>query len=265
ALRIVATRGALIERLVGVGGMLAVHAGEAELRPLLGEDLWLAAVNGPAACSVSGTPAALAALAARLDGLSIGHQPLATSHAFHSGLLDPVLGPFRRAFDSVALRAPSLPWVSNLSGDWVTARQATDPAYWVEHLRATVRFADGLDTLAAGGPCVLLEVGPGQMLGGLARAHFGPRGLPAAFASLPHRRSSSSAEQSLREALGGLWRHGVEIDWQRYYGGERRQRIALPTYPFQRQRYWVEAETAREPLEETPAAAARGARRHAGR
>ncbi|WP_186014296.1 non-ribosomal peptide synthetase/type I polyketide synthase [Burkholderia gladioli] len=265
ALRIVATRGALIERLAGVGGMLAVHAGEAELRPLLGEDLWLAAVNGPAACSVSGTPAALAALAARLDGLSIGHQPLATSHAFHSGLLDPVLGPFRRAFDSVALRAPSLPWVSNLSGDWVTARQATDPAYWVEHLRATVRFADGLDTLAAGGPCVLLEVGPGRMLGGLARAHFGPRGLPAAFASLPHRRSSSSAEQSLREALGGLWRHGVEIDWQRYYGGERRQRIALPTYPFQRQRYWVEAETAREPLEETPAAAARGARRHAGR
>ncbi|OFA06941.1 hybrid non-ribosomal peptide synthetase/type I polyketide synthase [Duganella sp. HH101] len=238
ALALVARRGALVARLPG-GAMLAVQASEAQLIPLLGDDVWLAAVNGPAACSVAGSAPALQRFAERLLSLQLAHQTLPTSHAFHSGLMQPALADFARAFDGVTLRAPRLPFLSNVSGGWITAAQATDPAYWVAHLRQTVRFSDCLATLLASRTATLLEVGPGRALCALARQQSAQ--AIVAIATQPHAKSAATQVDALLDALGRIWGHGHDVDWAAFHDGYARRRIPLPTYPFERKRYWVDA------------------------
>ncbi|MCB1058287.1 MAG: SDR family NAD(P)-dependent oxidoreductase, partial [Acidobacteria bacterium] len=171
-----------------------------------------------------------------------------TSHAFHSRMMEPILDAFRGEVERCTLSAPAIPVVSNLTGTWLTADQATDPGYWASHLRAAVRFADGVTTLAgqtpSGGaeaeraPSWLLEVGPGQTLATLARHGFEPSRV---VASSPHPRDPKPSPAVLLEALGRLWLAGVEVDWQGFWHGQRRRRVPLPAYPFQRKRYWLEA------------------------
>ena len=239
ALMLVATRGRLMQRMP-VGAMLAVSLPEDQLRPLLGQHLSLAAVNGPAQCVVAGPPRALIELEQRLAAQGTDYRRLHTSHAFHSQMMEPVLEPFINKVRTIQLRAPRLPYVSNLTGTWITSEQATNPDYWARHLREAVRFADGVAELLKEPNLILLEVGPGQTLSTLARQH--PARIPgqSVLTTLRHPQDQQSDTAFLLGSLGQLWLAGVAIDWAGFYSAERRRRLPLPTYPFERQRYWVE-------------------------
>lgn len=237
ALGIVVLRGELLEGL-GDSGMLSVPLSEAELQPLLGERLDLAAVNGPELCLVSGRSEDLEPLERTLAAREVECRRLHIAGASHCRLLDPVLDRFRAGLARVRFQPPTRPYVSNVTGTWVRPEDATDPESWVRHFRHCVRFSKGLATLLADGERIFLEVGPGQALTSLARQQ--PTKPRAALSSLRHPAEETSDLAFLRTALGRLWAAGAEIDWERVHGGARRNRVPLPTYPFERQRYWIE-------------------------
>jgi len=241
ALKLVAARGRLIEDLPG-GAMMAVPLPEGEVAPLLGTELSLAAVNGPSQCVVSGSEAAIEELRLTLAGRGLDGRRLTTSHAFHSRQMEALAEPFARHLRQVTLKPPEIPYLSNVTGRWVTAEEATDPAYWVRHLRGTVRFADGLAGLLAEPDRVLLEVGPGHALTRLARrrAELSDRLAVASLDLKPSAGAEQPEPAALLAALGRLWMAGVPVDWPGFYAGERRRRVPLPSYPFERRRYWVE-------------------------
>ena len=238
ALALVAARGRLMGGLPA-GAMLGVQASETEIVPLLGGDLSLAAVNGPSACVVSGPAEAVEALADRLQARGVHHRHLHTSHAFHSAMMDPVLEAFTAEVGKVELRAPRIPFVSNLTGTWITGAEATDPRYWVRHLRGAVRFGDGVRALLAEPGRLLLEVGPGNALANLARQSVPAGERRVVLASLPHPREEQPDTAVALRALGRLWLAGATVDWEAFVAGERRRRVPLPLYPFERQRYWL--------------------------
>jgi acyl transferase domain-containing protein/acyl carrier protein len=234
ALTLVAARGRLIQSLPP-GVMLSVAAGEADLPPL--GEVALAAVNAPASVVLSGAPAAMAEMEAALQRRGLTATRLKTSHAFHSAMLEPILEPFLEQVRRIRLAPPRIPYLSSLTGTWIRAEEATDPRYWVEQMRRTVRFSAGVQELLHDGDRFFLEVGPGRALGSLVRRH-GERLADRTLASLPHARDAEPDTRALATALGRLYGHHLRIDWQAYYRGERRRRIPLPTYPFERQRYW---------------------------
>ncbi len=240
AVRLVGERGRLMAKSPA-GAMLAVHAGEAAIRALLGEDLWIAAVNSPDACAVSGTPEAIERLAAALRERSIDCQPLRVSRAFHSGLLNGVSGEFRACLERVRFGEPAIRFASNVTGDWITKEAAMDPGYWISHLLGAVRFADCAQTVAKDGDGVWIEVGPGRTLANLVQFGLAPDPARAVVATLPDVRLKVTPRQAMAAALGQLWAHGVRIDWRALHEGEARRRIPLPTYAFERERHWVEA------------------------
>ena len=238
ALPLVAARGRLMQCLPP-GAMTAVALPEEKVRPLLSAELSIAAVNAPSLCTVSGPAEAVDAVAARLAAMGLECRRLHTSHAFHSAMMEPVLREFAAEVAKVGLRPPRLRFVSNVTGDWVTDEQATDPEYWASHLRQPVRFAAGLASLLAEPRTALLEVGPGETLSMLARRQSG--GAPAALAlsSMRHPQAAAADLSVLLQTAGRLWLAGVRIDWPRLHARPRR-RVALPTYPFERERHWVE-------------------------
>ncbi|MFY1831620.1 SDR family NAD(P)-dependent oxidoreductase [Myxococcus fulvus] len=250
ALALVVARGRLMQALPP-GAMLAVPLSEQELTPLLGGTrLSLAAVNAPSSCVVSGTIEAITALRQQLETRGLGGNLLETSHAFHSEMMEPVLAPFAEQLRRLRLDAPRTPIVSNLTGTWLTAAQATDPDYWVQHLRRTVRFSAGVGVLLEDRQRALLEVGPGRTLSQLVRKHPGRAPAQAVFSSLPHPREQASDLSSVLETLGLLWLEGLSVDWPKAQRDARPHRVPLPTYPFERQRYWIDparAETAEAP------------------
>jgi amino acid adenylation domain-containing protein len=239
ALGLVAARGRLMQE-APPGAMLSVPLAESAVRPLLGGGLELAAVNTPSLVAVAGGEEAVAALASRLAARGVACRRLHTSHAFHSASMEPVLGRFRAAFTGLTLRAPQIPFLSNRTGTWIRAEEATDPGYWVAHLRHPVRFSEGLVELFGRPELVLLEVGPGRALASLAGQHpRRPAGQPV-LASLPAARQEGREIETILRTLGQLWLAGVEVDWRRFHAHERRRRLALPTYPFERRRFWIE-------------------------
>jgi amino acid adenylation domain-containing protein len=239
ALAVVAVRGRLMGQMPP-GAMLGVPLPEADVLPLLGEELSLAAVNRPSVSVVSGPVEAIEELAARLTGEGLACRRLHTSHAFHSRMMEPVLAPFLEQVKRVRLEPPRLPFLSNVTGTWIRPEEATDPAYWVRQLRQAVRFADGVALLLAEPHRILLEVGPGNTLSTLARQH--PAAVPghAMIASLRHPKQADPDAAFLLHALARFWLAGGEVDWTAFWAGERRRRTALPTYPFERRRYWVD-------------------------
>jgi acyl transferase domain-containing protein len=239
ALLLVAARGRLMQQMPH-GAMLGVPLSEAAVQPYLNERLSLAVVNGPTSCVIAGTPEAVEELQTRLAAAGIQGRPLHTSHAFHSFMMDPVLPAFREQVRRVRLNPPTLPYISNVTGTWITAAQATDPEYWVKHLRGTVRFGDGVRELLQDSTAILLEVGPGQTLSALARQHPAKSAQHVMLSTLRHPQEKSSDVAYLLNTIGRLWLAGVEIDWRAFYANERRQRVPLPTYPFERERYWIE-------------------------
>jgi phthiocerol/phenolphthiocerol synthesis type-I polyketide synthase E len=210
ALRLVAERGRLLE--VPGGAMLAVSLGERDLRTLLPATLSIAAINGPALCAVSGPAAEIEAFAARLTGQGIHAQTIHTAAAFHSAMMEPVLEKFREAVGRVALGAPAIPYVSNVTGTWMTMEDATDSAYWARHVRQTVRFWDGLQEITQAGDAVLLEVGPGHTLASLARQASNRNRPVQVLSSLRHPHEQQSDEAVLQATVGRLWLAGVPVD-----------------------------------------------------
>jgi non-ribosomal peptide synthase protein (TIGR01720 family) len=247
ALALVVARGRLMQQLPA-GAMLAVLLPEEDVLPRLGEAVSLAAVNGPALCTVSGPIEAVEEMAQRLAGEEIEFRRLRTSHAFHSEMMEPILEPFVREVEKVNLRPPEIPYISNVSGTWITAAETTAPDYWARHLRRAVRFADGIGELLRERERVLLEVGPGKTLVNMARQHPGAV-KERVIASLRHPKEEQPDEAFLLSSLGQLWFAGVQVDWQGFYAHERRLRVPLPTYPFERQRYWVEPGAVNELVE----------------
>jgi len=240
ALVLVARRARMIESLAA-GAMLALPLGEREVAPHLGAGLSLSAVNGGALSVVAGPLEAVAALERRLAADGLPSRRLRAPHAFHSAMMEPIAGAFHDLVASFDLSAPRIPYLSNVTGTWITAAEATDPGYWVRHLLQPVRFAEGVAELWREPERVLLEVGPGQSLGSLAlQASPGVGGGRVVLASLRAEHDRVPDEELLQRALARLWLAGVDIDWTGFYAGERRRRVPLPTYPFERQRFWIE-------------------------
>ena len=238
AVRLVAIRGQLMDRMPP-GAMLAVPLSELAIQRHLDGSLAVAAVNGPTSCVLSGPCERVDQLAAQLGADGTHCRRLQTSHAFHSAMMEPVVDRFVEAVLAVRLRAPQIPFISNVTGTWITAEAAMEPRYWGAHLRRPVRFSDGLRQLFETHDCILLEVGPGQTLGDLARQHPDRTQQPV-LASLPTSRSEQSDVGSLVSTLGALWLHGVDGDWNGFHADEDCHRVPLPTYPYERQSYWIE-------------------------
>jgi acyl transferase domain-containing protein/acyl carrier protein len=239
ALFLVARRAKLIQDLPA-GAMLAVPLPEAEVRPLLGDALSVSATNGPHLTVVGGPADAVDALARALEGKGASTIRLQTTHAFHSSMTEPAVAAFTALARQVKMSPPRIPYLSNVTGAWISPADLQDSAYWARHMRQTVRFAEGLTELLQDPTRLLLEVGPGATLGALARQHpDAPAGLVAA-STLRRASESLSDAEHLLEAVGRLWAAGAEVDWKSFCGGERRQRVELPTYPFERQRCWIE-------------------------
>ena len=242
ALGLIALRGRLMADLPG-GVMVSVRASEAELQPYLGAGLDLAAVNGAKACVLAGPEDAAAALLPVLEAAGFVTSRLHTSHAFHSQMMEPALAPFRDAVAKIKLRAPRIPILSTVIGDWLTDQEATDPDYWAGHMRRPVRFYDAMQTLWAEGRHIFLETGPGRTMATLAGQNPDRRRAQPALASLPHAQAENAdAHLSMLEAFGGLWANGYPVDWSRLEGDgpEPKRATGLPTYSFQRKRFWVE-------------------------
>ena len=237
-LRLVATRGRLMQQMER-GAMLSVRLGKERISAFLDERLSIAAWNSPSLCVVSGPIEAIDELEKRLELESVGCKRLRTSHAFHSAMMDPMLETFEAEVRGVSLRAPVIRYVSGVTGTWITPEEATDPGYWRNHCRMPVLFSDAAALLLDLPGAVLLEVGPGQTLTTLAHQQRGKRTTPI-VASMPERAAEAMASGSMLEALGRLWTVGVEPDWRRFWSQERRQRVSLPTYPFERKKHWIE-------------------------
>ncbi|MEH2211068.1 SDR family NAD(P)-dependent oxidoreductase [Nostoc sp.] len=271
ALALVAIRGRLMQQLP-VGAMLAVSLSKSEVQSLLKgnreqgtgngvggkevflpfiekaktklpgalleDSLSLAASNSPSSCVVSGTIEAIDTLQAQLTEQGINCRRLHTSHAFHSSMMDSILESYTQEVSKVNRNYPQIPFISNVTGNWITAEQATNPSYWAQQLRQTVLFGEGVQKLLQEPNCILLEVGPGRTLSTLAKQH--KQDELVALASMRHPQDSQSDMAFLLKTLGRLWLFGVPVDWSSFYAQERRYRLPLPTYPFERQRYWVE-------------------------
>ncbi|WP_036141304.1 hybrid non-ribosomal peptide synthetase/type I polyketide synthase [Luteibacter sp. 9135] len=244
ALRLVAARGRLMQDMPA-GAMLACRMAEDALQPLLAATgCSLAAVNGPMDMVASGDTGAIAQLRALLEERDIRCSLLRTSHAFHSWMMDPVLDAFRAELARVELKPPTRPFVSNVSGAFIADDQATSIDYWLSHLRGTVRFDAGIRTVLAdtrfiASARVLVEVGPGVTLSSLVQKQA-PKAKPV-VSTLRHPQVTDNDSDVLLRALGQLWLTGVDIDWAAVHGNTRPRRVPLPTYPFERQRYWIDA------------------------
>jgi acyl transferase domain-containing protein/acyl carrier protein len=241
ALTVVAVRGRLMQQM-STGAMLSISASAAEVKTFLNEDLSLAAINAPSLCVVSGSDDAIEKIAQKLTSKGIEYRRLHTSHAFHSHMMELMLEPFIAELQKVKLNPPQIPFISNLTGTWISADQATSPNYWAQHLRQTVQFSSGLSVLLQETGRILLEVGPGRTLCTLVKQHTQQAAGQVVLPSLRHPQEDKSDAALLLNILGRLWLAGVEVNWSGFYTHEQRYRLPLPTYPFERQRYWIDAE-----------------------
>ena len=235
-------RGQLFDT-VPAGGMLSVALSTRALRPYLGAALDIAAINGPALTVVSGPQAALSALEARLLADDIDCQRLAIDIAAHSRMLEPILQKFEDYLHTVSLQAPQIPIVSNRSGTLLTAQQATDPAYWVAHLRETVQFGACMQNLSTEPERIYIEMGPGRALTALAQQSPQIR-RDQVISALPHPQDDCPDDKWFLGQLGRVWAMGGRFDWSQIWGQARRLRVPLPGYQFQRKPYFIQAQTA---------------------
>ena len=240
AVALVGQRARMIQELPP-GAMLAVPLPREEVSALLDGDLSLSGSNEPSLCVVAGPVEAMQRLERTLTGKKVPYRRLRTTHAFHSKMMSPIVEPLLELIRGFRLAPPTIPYLSNVTGTWITAQQATDPAYWAAHLCQEVRFAEGIAELSTRGGRILLEVGPGQTLGSFALQQSG-EGAAAKPIVLPTLRSSYDKQSDvafLLKTLGRLWQAGAPIDGEALFAGERRRRVPLPAYPFERRRYWA--------------------------
>jgi phthiocerol/phenolphthiocerol synthesis type-I polyketide synthase E len=243
ALELVAARGRLMQAMPR-GAMAAVQLNSERLASWLNEQgcaVEIAAINAPTTCAIAGAGDAIAECLSRLEAQGIESRLLHTSHAFHSSMLEPALKPFTAIVEKVALSPPTLRYISNVTGNWISPQQAVSPAYYAQHLRQTVQFEAGMRVLAKDETLHFLEVGPGNALTSLARLCIGMDGPRRASASVGPARDKSDEIGRMLETAGRLWLAGVPLDWTGLHGASRPKRVPLPTYPFERKSHWVEA------------------------
>jgi acyl transferase domain-containing protein/thioesterase domain-containing protein len=238
AIAIVCARGNLM-RKISSGAMLAVAQTEADITRWINDELSIAAVNSPEQCVISGSNEAIAELQGLLKKEGVASHRLETSHAFHSKTIDPIIDAFVEIVRARQLSPPQIPLISNVTGTWLKDEDATDPRYWARHLRHTVRFAEGLATLRAEPGTFLVEVGPGETLSTLGRQSGLKDARQRVFPSLPRSGEKKSDLVTILTALGNLWINGAAIDWEAFHSYESLHRIPLPTYPFQRRKFWM--------------------------
>jgi len=239
-LKIVRLRGVLFEELPK-GEMVSVGAGEEEVSRMLDAELSIAAVNGPQQVVVSGREGAIAKLCEKLERARIEHQRVQIDVAAHSQLVERILDRYEEYLRGVKKERPVRRFISNLSGKWVKEEEATDAGYWRRQLRECVRFSEGVKELVESGAEVMVEVGPGQTLSSLVKTQKGEKPVKWVIETIRRPKEEQDDREYLAAAIGKLWMAGMEIDWNRYYEREKRRRVGLPTYPFERQSYWIEA------------------------
>ncbi|MGC5009259.1 type I polyketide synthase [Streptosporangium sp. DT93] len=250
AASLVAARGRLLERVRG-GAMLAVFAGEDTVAPMLPASLSVAAINAPRSVVVTGPADALPGLVERLDALGIGHRAVPVPIAAHSSMLDGLLGEFRAHAGKLRYHPPAIPVISGITGRPVDGADGFDADYWTRHLRRTVRFADAVEHTLRWRDPLLIEVGPGRTLTGLVQETAAGRPVTA-LAALPGRRDEARPLTTLLEAVAGAWCAGAPVDWKALDDDPHARRTALPPYPFQRTRHWL------DPVTPEPSAQERG-------
>jgi acyl transferase domain-containing protein/pimeloyl-ACP methyl ester carboxylesterase/acyl carrier protein len=250
ACALVAARAALMDELPGGGAMVAIEASESEVAERLASlehRVALAAVNGPSAVVVSGEHEQVLELASVWEGMGRKVKRLQVSHAFHSPLMDGMLERFAEVAGALSFAAPQIPIVSNLTGKQATAEQVCDPTYWVRHVREAVRFGDGIGWLYGQGVRSFLELGPDGVLSAMTHACLvgdgdargdSPRGEEGVRAASMLRHGRAEAHTSMT-AIAEMWVGGVEVDWGALFEGSGARRVQLPTYAFQRRRYWL--------------------------
>ncbi len=248
ALATVCLRGRMMDAMEP-GAMTSVALDEKALAPYLLQGVSVAAFNSPRASVLSGSFAAIESVEAALTADAVSFRRLRTSHAFHSAMMQPMVAPFEAELSKLALQPPSMPFVSSVTGTWITPEQATSPRYWAEQIILPVRFGEAIGTLTQQGIDVLLEIGPGEALTALAlhQRRTGERSFTA-HASMPLARDASET-RSLRHVLATLWMEGVAVDWTTRFAARNARRISLPTYPFERKLHWIEP-PARGPIAE---------------
>ena len=246
AARLVASRGRRMGELPAGGAMLAIQASEEEARESIEgreAELSLAAINSPASVVVSGSAAAIGAVEEHWRAAGRKTKRLAVSHAFHSPLMEPMLAEFEAVARELTYHEPRLTIVSNLSGEVLAAERAMDPAYWVAHVREPVRFADAIACLEAKGATAYLEIGPDAVLTAMAQESVSVGSeRPPVFA--PSLRAERPEVESLSAAIAQAHAAGAGVDWEAFFAGSGAQRVPLPTYPFERQRFWLSAPSA---------------------
>lgn len=248
AMNLVYLRGQLFER-APEGGMLSIPLPLEEAKQYMSDSLDVAAVNSPELCVATGPKQELLALQQRLQEADIESTIVRIKVAAHSRMLDEILEDFRAYLKSIKLSVPSIPFTSNLTGDWISDEQAMDPNYWVDHLRNTVRFSDNVATVMRDEKRVFVEVGPGRTLTNLAMANLEPGTV--ARSSMRHPNEDASDSLVVKRTLGALWSSGAKIDWADYWEDEYRFRVALPTYAFEKKKHWVDVvEKSGEDLDE---------------
>jgi amino acid adenylation domain-containing protein len=250
ALKLVALRGKLMQQMP-TGSMLSVPLAEEQLKPLLEEanansdtddELSLSAVNTTAYCVVSGSHSAIDAFNEKLKETGCRCKRLHTSHAFHSVMMEPMLQEFKKKAKEISFNKPVIPYISNLTGKWITVEEAENPGYWTRHLRETVRFADGLTQLLKEANTIFLEVGPGRSLATFVRQHKNKKSAQLNLNLVRHPKENVSDTYYLLGRIGRLWLNGGKINWQQFHARERRLRVPLPTYPFEKNHYWLEGD-----------------------
>lgn len=239
ALKLVSARGRLMQSL-DKGSMLVVPLDEDEVKVYLNDNLSIAGINAPGLVVISGTDEAIDTLVNDLKQKNIDTTKLHTSHAFHSSMMDPILDEFKELFSDIEFGQITTPFISNTSGEWAHVDIVSTPDYWVNHLRGTVRFADGMSTLMATADAVFVECGPGHTLSTFARQNIAKQNTHSIVQTIRHPKQSDNDSRMALTAFGRLWLAGVDINWNLAHGDLQRRRIPLPTYPFEHQHYWVE-------------------------
>ncbi|WP_413101308.1 type I polyketide synthase [Streptomyces sp. Inha503] len=235
AAKLVAARGRLMQELPAGGAMIAVQASEDEVAPLLTERVSIAALNGPTSVVIAGDEDATAEIAAVFEAQGRKTKRLTVSHAFHSPRMDGMLDAFREVAQGLTYEAPRIPIVSNLTGELVSAEEITSPDFWVRHVREAVRFLDGVRTLEAQGVTTYVELGPDGVLTAMAQDCVTEADVAGFAAAL---RKDRPEAETVTTALAQAYVRGAEVDWAGYFAGTGAHRVDLPTYAFQRRRFW---------------------------
>jgi amino acid adenylation domain-containing protein len=238
ALELAASRGKLMQKTPR-GAMLSLSLTEEQLTPLLNKEISLASVNSSSRCVVSGPHEAIDTFAKELEKKGFEYRRLIVSHPFHSKNMDPILKEFAEKVKQIQLDKPQIPYISNVSGKWITVEDAKDPGYWAKQLRNTVRFANGLTELLKKENAIFIEVGPGKSLSTFVRQHSDIKPGHTVINLVRHPGEAAADDGYLLNKIGQLWLSGLKIDWSAFHGNEKRYRIPLPTYPFERQYYRI--------------------------